>query len=85
MKFELTDGLIRHDNRNTLIAVSSGIRASLDHQTSTFTAQKTKSNRDETDRAHELRLELAARGESAGLELNVFGFAAIPPIEHRWP
>jgi hypothetical protein len=48
-------------------------------------ARKTKPNRDETDRAHELRFELAARGESAGLELNVFGFAAIPPIEHRWP
>jgi hypothetical protein len=48
-------------------------------------ARKTKPNRDETDRALELRFELAARGESAGLELNVFGFAAIPPIEHRWP
>src|SRR5882724_6744169 len=30
MKFELTDELKRHQNKNTLIAVSSGIRASLE-------------------------------------------------------
>jgi hypothetical protein len=49
------------------------------------TARKTKPNRDETDRAHELRFELAARGESGGLELNVFYLEAIRPIDYRRP
>jgi hypothetical protein len=54
-------------------------------QTSTFTAQKKEPNRKETDQAYKSRFELAVEAESAGLELNVFGFAAIPPNEHRWP
>jgi hypothetical protein len=85
MKFELTDELKRHHNRNTLIAVSSGIQASPDPGPLLPQHKKQRPNRDETDRAHELRFELAAKGESAGLGLNVFYLAAIPPVDYRWP
>jgi len=60
MKFELTDELKRHHNRNTFIAVSSGIRASLEPKPLLSRHEKQRPNRDETDRAHELRFELAA-------------------------